>query len=39
MNSRKSFSRIFPTRVESAACVVRFVVLAVVKFHDVWLDD
>jgi hypothetical protein len=38
LNSRKSFSRIFPTHVESAECVVRFVVLVVVKFDDVWLD-
>jgi hypothetical protein len=39
LNSRKSFSCVFPTCVESAACVVRFVVLVVVKFDDVRLDD
>jgi hypothetical protein len=27
------------TRVEGAACVVRFVVLAVVEFDDILLDD
>jgi hypothetical protein len=36
---RKAFSRIFPTRVEGAACVVRFVVLVVVEFYDILLDD
>jgi hypothetical protein len=39
LNPRKSFSCILPMRVESAASVVCFVVLAVVKFDDVRLDD
>jgi hypothetical protein len=39
LNSCKSFSHILPTRVESTASVVCFVVLVVVKFNNVWLDD
>jgi hypothetical protein len=39
LDSCKSFSRILPTRVEGASSIVRFVVLAVIKFDDTWLDN
>jgi hypothetical protein len=39
LNSRQAFPRILPTLVEGAACVVRFVILAIVEFDDTFLDD
>jgi hypothetical protein len=39
LNSRQAFLRILPTRVEGATCVVRFVVLAIIEFDDIFLDD
>jgi hypothetical protein len=39
LNSCKAFSRILLTRVEGATRIVCFVVLAIVKFEDIWLDD
>jgi hypothetical protein len=39
LNSGHTFSRILPTRVEGTTRVVRLVVLAVVEFDDVFLND
>jgi hypothetical protein len=39
LNSRQAFSRILPTCVEGTARVVRLVVLVVVEFDDVFLND
>jgi hypothetical protein len=39
MNSHKSFSCVLPVRVEGAARIVRFIVLSIIKFDDVRLND
>jgi hypothetical protein len=39
LNPRQAFSQILPTHVEGAACVMRFIKLAIVEFDDTFLDD
>jgi hypothetical protein len=39
LNSGQIFPRILPMRVLGTTCVVCFIILVVVKFDDIFLDD